>query len=65
MKGSFVTCFFTSRLVELELQNVAHKISERKNNITLTARFSYFISVTWGNKPFLSCPKPLFQSEVK
>ena len=32
MKGSFVTCFFTSRLVELELQNVAHKISERKNN---------------------------------
>ena len=46
MKGSFMTCFFTSGLVELELQNVAHKISERKNNITLTARFSYFISVT-------------------
>ena len=30
MKGSFVTCFFASGLVELELQNVAHKISETK-----------------------------------
>ena len=46
MKGSFMTCFFTSGLVELELQNEAHKISERKNNITLTARLSYFISDT-------------------
>ena len=40
MKGSFVTCFFASGLVELELQNVAHKISETRNE-TLTTPSMY------------------------